>query len=646
LEPGTTEIVRNLYAVEKIDNSTDVYLGRPSSLNVTNVINNQAQPEILRTPNNFTVDPLNTWKFDEFTVLNGSGNVTLGNNPLATVNLSSVVTVTVPTTAGLQNEQQVTIAGATDTNNITAVELNITAPITIVDGTHFSFISNGTANATGSGGGNAVTYNLGLPVTYVVGVAAPNLLNINNQTQRLIYWGNKDAATAFTEISTSHQTTSGGIVVSYPYFFKYGNNGVVSWTLNPGGDWSDAVPAKVASTKIVQGYPTRAGVNAPGVLFWSLRSLIRATFNGGAAVFTFDTIQQGVPILAQNSVVTTENAYYWISNDQFWVYDGVVRQLENYQNRLFFFKNLNNTYRNKIWGEYRSEYHEIWWHFPMGTSTECNHAIVLNLETNFWFDTPSNRSAGYIASNYSYPLLSDSKTLLNVNNPTTPMTVQLANNPLTTDGVTAIVTVSYPSTQTLQNGNSITIAGAVDTGGIVAANLNIVTTIFNVNTVTQTFQYTANAASTGVANGGGAAVVYTIIVPNLCYGLWQEETGLDDVSYGNAFAIKSYYQTNLISWIEKFPQDDRQIRIRRIEPDFVQSGDMTVVINTQSFAQSDTVSSTPYTYVPGQTTIEMAKVDTTNMGRLVSFTFQSNVVGGDYLMGKIFYDYAPGDVRP
>ena len=645
LDSGTTEIIRNLYAVEQIDNSTDVYLGRPSTLNVTNVYNNTADPEINRTPANFIADSNNMWSFDEYTVQNASGAVLLGNDPLSVTNGSNVVTVTVASTNGLQNEQQVTIAGAADTHGITAVELNITAPITIVDGTHFSYVAGGNGTSTGTGGGNAVTYNLNLPVTYVVGVAAPNLLNINNQTQRLIYWGDKTATSIFTEISTSHQMTSGGIVTAYPYFFKYGNNGVVVATTDPGGDWSTAKTFPIASSKIVKGAVTRGGTGAPAILFWSLRSLIRATFVGGDPVFQFDTIQQGVPILAQNSVVTTENAFFWISNDQFWMYDGVVRQLDNYQNRLFFFKNLNWTYRNIIFGEYRSEYHEIWWHFPFGNATENNHAIIYQIESNSWYDTSITRSAGYVASNFPNPLTADSTAILNRFNLLATLTVNLANNPITTINASAVVTVNYPSNQTLQNGNTVTIAGSTDVGTITAVQLNIQAVIFNVDPIAHTFQYTSNGVGDGTV-GGGNAVTYSIQVPNNCYGLWEEDIGTDEIIYGQELAIDSFFETNYLSWVEKFPNDDRQIRIRRIEPDFVQSQNMTLVLKMRPFAQSNPIISQTYTFIPGETTIILAKVDTVNMGRFVTLKFESNAAGGDYLMGKVLINYAPGDVRP
>jgi hypothetical protein len=79
-----------------------------------------------------------------------------GQNPLSTVNGSGVVTVTLTSTAGLKNGDLISIIDAIDTHGITAAELNITAPITVIDETHFSYITSGTANATGTGGGNYI----------------------------------------------------------------------------------------------------------------------------------------------------------------------------------------------------------------------------------------------------------------------------------------------------------------------------------------------------------------------------------------------------------------------------------------------------------------------------------------------------------
>ena len=86
----------------------------------------------------------------------GSDGIPLANDPLATTSGSSTVIVTVPTTSILTNGQNVTLSGATDTGGIAAVNLNITASISIINSTTFSYIAGGSASSMTTGGGPAV----------------------------------------------------------------------------------------------------------------------------------------------------------------------------------------------------------------------------------------------------------------------------------------------------------------------------------------------------------------------------------------------------------------------------------------------------------------------------------------------------------
>jgi len=90
----------------------------------------------------------------------GTQSAALAADPITTGAAgSSIVSVTVTSTAALYNGQFVTISGATTTDGITAAQLNITAPITIVDATHFQYVAMGNATAGGvAGGGAAVHY--------------------------------------------------------------------------------------------------------------------------------------------------------------------------------------------------------------------------------------------------------------------------------------------------------------------------------------------------------------------------------------------------------------------------------------------------------------------------------------------------------
>lgn len=643
LDPGTTEIIRNIYEVNQ-QNTVDVYLGRPSTLNVINVqLTENASPESDRTPANFVDDPNNSWTFDLYTDKAVTTIVALANDPLATTNGSAVVVVTVANTSTLTNEDFVTIAGATDTGGILAVDLNITASITVLSLTTFSYTANAAATGDAVGGGAGVSYSTTRPVTYIIAHAAPNVLDINNSTEGLIYIGDISTSSALTEISPlTHQKCSGGIVVLYPYVIKYGNDGVLGWTLTPKTTWTDF--AAVSGSKIIKGMRTRGGGQAPAGLFWTLTSLIRATFVGGTPVFQFDTIQDDISVMSQNCIVTYNNVFFWIGIDQFYVYNGVVQRLENEFNGNTFFNNINTPYRNKIWGIVKPRFNEIWWYYPKGENTECSDIIIYNYKDNHWSDSVHGRSAGFGAGFFPKPLEADSSAILNQFSPLETITVNLANDSLATTNGSAVVVVTIPSTTSLSNGNIVTIIGATGFNNITAPELNISSDILVLSSTT--FSYTSNGSANATGAGGGAGISYSYQVPNLCYGLWQEETGTDRILFNQSLAIESYFETNINTYFEKAPGDDRQLRIRRIEPDFVQSGTMNLIIKTRAFAQSTITSSNQYPFLPGQEVVELAKIDTTNMGRLVSFRFSSNTEGGNYEMGKVVLNYAPGDVRP
>jgi len=86
----------------------------------------------------------------------GNPGIPLANNPLTTTNTSATVVVTVPTTSILTNGQNVTISGAIATGGITALQLNITASISIINSTTFSYTAGGTATSSVAGGGSSV----------------------------------------------------------------------------------------------------------------------------------------------------------------------------------------------------------------------------------------------------------------------------------------------------------------------------------------------------------------------------------------------------------------------------------------------------------------------------------------------------------
>jgi hypothetical protein len=128
--------------------------------------------------------------------------------------------------------------------------------------------------------------------------------------------------------------------------------------------------------------------------------------------------------------------------------------------------------------------------------------------------------------------------------------------------------------------------------------------------------------------------------------LWQHELGYDQVSGTSITAIESSFETNDLGWVSGGPSqpspvgDNNWLRIERVEPDFIMTGEMDLFVTGRPYAQSEDKNTGPYTF--DQTT---NKIDMKEQRREARLRFVSNVQGGTYQAGKILVNADLGDVR-
>jgi len=247
----------------------------------------------------------------------------------------------------------------------------------------------------------------------LVAHVAPNENNIASTGEGFIFTGDITAPTPLTSVALpANGNVTGGIVVLHPFLFYYGTAGFVGWSV--AGKPNDLTgagsgQARVAGQKIVKGLPLRAGAgSAPAGLFWAYDALIRSTFTGGATVFQFDTISAEITVMSQSSIIEYDGIYYWCGVDRFLMFNGVVREIPNNMNINYFFDTLNQTQRQKVFAVKVPRFGEIWWCFPQGSSTECNHAVIYNVRENTWYDTElpnSGRASASFSPAFAAPLM-------------------------------------------------------------------------------------------------------------------------------------------------------------------------------------------------------------------------------------------------
>lgn len=469
--------------------------------------------------------------------------------------------------------------------------------------------------------------------TNVYAHVAQNLNDISNATNGVIYTGDIIANTALTALATA-PAVSGGILALHPYLVAFGNNGYVAWSA-PGDptNWATggSGEAWVTAQKIVGAINTRGGAgNSPSALLWSLDSVIRMSYVGTVgAEFSFDTISDESSILSSQSIIEYDGVYYWCGSDRFMSYNGVVREVPNNLNLNFFFDNLNYAQRQKVFAIKVPRWGEIWWCAPMGDATECNHAVIYNIREQTWYDTAlpnTGRSNGQYARVFQYPLMIGSTTINSIRT-LGSITAGSGYTNGTYYGVPTVNSTSYLGSGAIFN---VTVAG-----GVVTA----VTLVFG-----GTGYKVGDVVTVDNTYIGGTGTNFSIPVATVGgYTLWQHEYGVDELAGSTTNAIESYFETADVSLAAAEQSKNNSLRVTLIEPDFVQSGPMTITVTGRSNARSKEISSMSMEYPETAMTPQQQVVYFKEIRREMRFVFRSNTIGGDYQMGMCLAHIEPAD---
>ena len=449
-------------------------------------------------------------------------------------------------------------------------------------------------------------------------------------------------------------SVDGGVCVLYPFIFVYGSHGYIAnnnvdltvYNNQNFYDWNGPFSNQinVASSKIVKGMPVRGGTNSPSGLFWATDSLIRVSFNSQATslYWTYDIVSSQISIMSSSSIAEMDGVYWWMGIDRFYMYNGQVQVVPNDKNINWLFNNLNYIQRQKVWATKVPRYNEIWFFYPRGTATECTDAIIYNVKDQLWYDAGSaigaQRSCGYTTELFPTPIWADWNY-----------------NPVFGGPNTVI---NHPASLSAPAANQLYLAGDQTPQFSPGDSLTFSTT----NSFNNTYQVTASQHIYNPTIGTPGVTLITcdenFATPPVAgdlvfyvgggFTIWQHEFGTNEAGINGEVAVYSSITTCDISWLTGNPSQNstvginRRMHLRRIEPNFVQSGVMALTILGRKFAggQSEE-NSGPYYF-----TQDTGKIDLRVEHRLIRLKFESNEINGNYEMGRNLITAEYGDERP
>lgn len=383
----------------------------------------------------------------DITPVDGAFTGTEANNPFATTNGSSVVTVT-HVAHGRSIGDHVIWSGASTFNNVTMNGEFVV--VTVPTANSFTVTALTVANATGSGGGAAVAYTYLLPVGTCDAVAGfgwgagvwgagtwgtPRSVSSTTLDPRLwafdllgedliaaVRKGKIYTWDASAGIGTRAVVLAGAPTVNNWMLVSVPERHVVSLGAEVGGvqdpmlirwsdtedfvDWTATATNAAGSWRLSDGSEIVSGRTATReMLIWTDTALHAMRWVGPSYIFRFDKIGSGCGLVAPNAQVVFNGTAFWMGNTNFFLYRGGAPEIIPCPVRDSVFGNLNRLQKAKIFAGINPSANEVIWLYPSANAIENDSYVIFNYAESVWYTgTGIKRTAWDEGAIFGFPV--------------------------------------------------------------------------------------------------------------------------------------------------------------------------------------------------------------------------------------------------
>ena len=138
------------------------------------------------------------------------------------------------------------------------------------------------------------------------------------------------------------------------------------------------------------------------ILIWTDTALYSMQFIGPPFTFGVNLINEGIGLVGPKAAVTAPQGIYWMSYNNFYVYNGSVQNVPcTVQNYVF--SDINLTQSFKINAFTIADKNEVGWFYCSESSTEVDRYVIYNYIENVWFYGSLSRTAWLDAGIENFP---------------------------------------------------------------------------------------------------------------------------------------------------------------------------------------------------------------------------------------------------
>ena len=219
---------------------------------------------------------------------------------------------------------------------------------------------------------------------------------------------NAPTASRFSLVSTDTrhllifgtETTIGSTDTQDDLFFRFSDR-------EDATDYTPVATNEAGSLRISDGSKIVGAVKSAGqILVWTDTSLHGIQFVGTPFTFGLRQLGANAGLIAQHAALEVNGIAYWMSDDAFYLYDGVVKKMPcSVQD--FVFDDISYTNKNDIAVGLNTAYNEIIWYYPSANATQIDRAVAYNYLEGTWYTLSLGRTTWLGAYVYEKPIATE-----------------------------------------------------------------------------------------------------------------------------------------------------------------------------------------------------------------------------------------------
>ena len=172
-------------------------------------------------------------------------------------------------------------------------------------------------------------------------------------------------------------------------------------------DYTPTATNEAGSLRISDGSRIVGAVKSSGqILVWTDTSLHGVQFVGTPFTFGLRQLGANCGLIAQHAAIEVNGRSYWMSDNSFYMYDGVVKKMPcSVQDYVF--DDLSYTNRNDIACGLNTAFNEIIWYYPSANATTIDRGVAYNYLENTWYTINIGRTTWLGAYVYENPIATE-----------------------------------------------------------------------------------------------------------------------------------------------------------------------------------------------------------------------------------------------